>query len=120
MWAMATRCDPATSIDILRRMRTSPADPRLTPEQRKARDLTNSRMVVDAPRPYDWQDQFLRLNAPSQESARSGRETFGYVLQCHPFCSAWLLCVPHTPEPASRHRCYRDANVWVMVIRYAL
>ena len=26
MWAMVTRCDPATSIDILRRMRTSPAD----------------------------------------------------------------------------------------------
>ena len=39
MWAMVTRCDPATSIDILRRMRTSPADPRLTPEQRKARIL---------------------------------------------------------------------------------
>jgi UbiD family decarboxylase len=32
MWAMVTRCDPATSIDILRRMRTSPADPRLLPE----------------------------------------------------------------------------------------
>jgi UbiD family decarboxylase len=32
VWAMVTRCDPATSIDILRRMRTSPADPRLLPE----------------------------------------------------------------------------------------
>ena len=81
MWAMATRCDPATSIDILRRMRTSPADPRLTPEQRKARDLTNSRMVVDATRPYDWMDKFPRVNAPSQESARKGREKFGYLLK---------------------------------------
>jgi len=81
MWAMVTRCDPATSIDILRRMRTSPADPRLIPEQRKMRDLTNSRMVVDATRPYDWMDKFPRVNAPSQESVRKGREKFGYLLK---------------------------------------
>ncbi|HSE89767.1 MAG TPA: UbiD family decarboxylase [Candidatus Binatia bacterium] len=81
MWAMVTRCDPATSIDILRRMRTSPADPRLLPEQRKMKDLTNSRMVVDATRPYDWMDKFPRVNAPSPESARKGREKFGYLLK---------------------------------------
>jgi UbiD family decarboxylase len=81
MWAMATRCDPATSIDILRRMRTSPADPRLTPDQRKVRDLTNSRMVIDATRPYDWMDNFPRVNAPSPEVARQAREKFGYLLQ---------------------------------------
>jgi 4-hydroxy-3-polyprenylbenzoate decarboxylase len=81
MWAMVTRCDPATSIDILRRMRTSPADPRLLPEQRKMKDLTNSRMVVDATRPYDWLDKFPRVNAPSPESARKGREKFGYLLK---------------------------------------
>jgi 4-hydroxy-3-polyprenylbenzoate decarboxylase len=81
MWAMATRCDPDTSIDILRRMRTSPADPRLTPEQRKVHDLTNSRMVVDATRPYDWKDKFPRVNAPSPEVARKAREKFGYLLK---------------------------------------
>jgi UbiD family decarboxylase len=81
MWAMVTRCDPATSIDILRRMRTSPADPRLLPEQRKMKDLTNSRMVVDATRPYDWLDKFPRVNAPSPESAHKGREKFGYLLK---------------------------------------
>ena len=81
MWAMVTRCDPATSIDILRRMRTSPADPRLLPEQRKMKDLTNSRMVVDATRPYDWLDKFPRVNAPSPESTRKGREKFGYLLK---------------------------------------
>ncbi|MEK6600547.1 MAG: UbiD family decarboxylase, partial [Candidatus Binatota bacterium] len=57
MWAMLTRSDPATSMDILRRMRTSPADPRLTPEQRAARDLTNSRAIIDATRPYEWMDK---------------------------------------------------------------
>ena len=81
MWAMVTRCDPATSIDILRRMRSTPADPRLTPEQRKVRDFTNSRMVVDATRPYEWRDKFPRVNAPSQEVAQKAREKFGYLLK---------------------------------------
>jgi UbiD family decarboxylase len=81
MWAMVTRCDPDTSIDILRRMRTSPADPRLTPDQRKVHDLTNSRMVVDATRPYDWKDKFPRVNAPSPEVTRKAREKFGYLLK---------------------------------------
>jgi hypothetical protein len=45
------------------------------------KDLTNSRMVVDATRPYDWRDKFPRVNAPSPESARKGREKFGYLLK---------------------------------------
>ena len=81
MWAMLTRSDPATSMDILRRMRTSPADPRLTPEQRAARDLTNSRAIIDATRPYEWMDKFPRVNAPSPEIARKAREKFGYLLR---------------------------------------
>lgn len=81
MWAMMTRCDPATSIDILRRMRTAPADPRLTPEQRELKDLTNSRAIIDATRPYEWMDKFPRVNAPSPEIARKAREKFGYLLR---------------------------------------
>jgi 4-hydroxy-3-polyprenylbenzoate decarboxylase len=81
MWAMVTRCDPATSMDILRRMRTSPADPRLTPEQRKMKDLTNSRAVIDATRPYEWMDKFPRVNTPSPELAQKAREKFGYLLR---------------------------------------
>jgi UbiD family decarboxylase len=81
MWAMLSRYDPATSVDILRRMRSTPADPRLTPEQRKVRDFTNSRMVIDATRPYDWRDKFPKVNAPSQEVTRKAREMFGYLLK---------------------------------------
>ena len=81
MWAMLSRYDPATSVDILRRMRSTPADPRLTPDQRKVRDFTNSRMVIDATRPYEWKDKFPKVNAPSQEVARKARELFGYLLK---------------------------------------
>ena len=78
---MSTRCDPATSIDILRRMRTTPADPRLTPEQRAVRDYTNSRAVIDATRPFEWMDKFPKVNAPSPEVARKAHERFGYLLR---------------------------------------
>jgi 4-hydroxy-3-polyprenylbenzoate decarboxylase len=81
MWAMLSRYDPATSVDILRRMRSTPADPRLTPEQRKVRDFTNSRMVIDATRPYEWRDKFPTVNAPSQEIVRKAREMFGHLLK---------------------------------------
>ncbi len=81
MWAMMTRCDPASSIDILRRMRTAPADPRLTPEQREVRDLTNSRAIIDATRPYEWREKFPMVNAPSPDVARKARERFGYLLR---------------------------------------
>ncbi len=81
MWAMLSRYDPATSVDVLRRMRSTPADPRLTPEQRKVRDFTNSRMVIDATRPYEWRDKFPKVNAPSQEVVRQAREKFGYLLK---------------------------------------
>jgi 4-hydroxy-3-polyprenylbenzoate decarboxylase len=68
-------------VDILRRMRSTPADPRLTPEQRKVRDFTNSRMVIDATRPYEWRDKFPKVNAPSQEIVRKAREMFGHLLK---------------------------------------
>jgi len=38
-------------------------------------------MVFCATRPYDWLDKFPRVNAPSPESARKGREKFGYLLK---------------------------------------
>jgi 4-hydroxy-3-polyprenylbenzoate decarboxylase len=81
MWAMVTRCDPATSMDIVRRMRTSPADPLLSEERRAAKDLTNSRAIIDATRPFEWRDKFPKVNAPTPEVARKAREKFGYLLR---------------------------------------
>ena len=81
MWAMLTRADPATSIDILRRMRTTPADPLLTEERRESGDLTNSRAIVDATRPFEWKDKFPKVNAPRPEIARKALEKFGYLLR---------------------------------------
>lgn len=81
LWAMCTRCDPATALHVIQGTRTSPADPRIPPEKRALGDITNSRAVIDACRPYHWKDAFPRMNALSRESFREAHERFGYLLK---------------------------------------
>ena len=70
MWALLTRSDPATSIDIIRNAWSTPLDPRIEPERKAAGDFTNSRAVIDACRPCHWRDQFPKVNTPSPEERR--------------------------------------------------
>jgi 4-hydroxy-3-polyprenylbenzoate decarboxylase len=81
MWAMLTRSDPATSIDIIKGAWSTPLDPRIPPEQKAKGDNTNSRAVIDACRPFHWRDKFAKVNMPSPERARRAREKFGYLLE---------------------------------------
>ncbi len=67
LWAVATRCDPATDIDIVRDCWSTPLDPTLTPEKRKAGNFTNSRAIINACRPYHWKDQYPKVNRASDE-----------------------------------------------------
>lgn len=67
LWALATRCDPATSIDIIRDMTVPDLDPRLTPQQRAVGDFTTSRAIVTACRPYTWIKEFPRSLSVSDE-----------------------------------------------------
>jgi len=70
LWAISTRADPATSIEIIRGAWTNALDPRLTPEQRRLGDFTMGRMLIDACKPYNWRDQFPRSNVYSAEERR--------------------------------------------------
>ena len=80
IWAMLTRSDPATSIDIIRGAWSTPLDPRLTPEQRSTGDFTNSRAIIDACRPFHWRDQFPVVSMPTPAVMKKTREKFGYLL----------------------------------------
>ncbi|MFH1123527.1 MAG: UbiD family decarboxylase, partial [Pseudomonadota bacterium] len=62
LWAIGTRCDPATSIDIIRDCWGTPLDPTLPPDKRKERNFTNSRAIINACRPFYWRDQFPKVN----------------------------------------------------------
>ena len=79
-WAMLTRSDPATSIDIIKDAWSTPLDPRIPPWEKEKGNMTNSRAIIDACRPYHWRDQYPKVNAPSPEMARKARERFGYLL----------------------------------------
>jgi UbiD family decarboxylase len=63
MWAVATRWDPKTATDIIDGVWTGYIDPMLLPERRASGDLTNSRIIIYAVRPYAWKDQFPKVNA---------------------------------------------------------
>ena len=67
LWAVATRCDPAMGIDIIRDCWSTPLDPTLTPEKRQAGNYTNSRAIINACRPYHWKDQYPKVNRASDE-----------------------------------------------------
>ena len=81
MWAAVTRCDPATEIDFIRNAWSSPADPRISPEDRAKGNFTNSRMIIDACRPFHWRDEFHKSTKPSEELLALAREKFSYLLK---------------------------------------
>ena len=81
MWAVSTRCDPVNSIDIVRNAWSTPLDPSISPQNREARDFTNSRAIIDACRPFAWRDQFARVNMPTPEVAKKAWDKFSYLLK---------------------------------------
>ena len=81
MWAVCTRSDPATSIDIIHRAWSTALDPRISPEDKKKGRLWNSRAIIDATKPYDWKDEFPMVNLPSPERKKKALEKWGYLLR---------------------------------------
>jgi len=67
LWAMCTRVDPATAVDVIRDAWTADLDPRVSPAKREAGDLTVGRMLINACRPFSWRDQFAKTNVFSVE-----------------------------------------------------
>jgi UbiD family decarboxylase len=79
VWAICTRCDPATNIDLINNMWSSALDPVIPPEDREAGKLYNSRAVIDACRPFHWKDQFQKVNAPTPEARREAWARWGHL-----------------------------------------
>lgn len=81
LWAMAMRCDPADSIDIVKNCRTSLLDPRISPEKREKGILSTGRAVIDACKPYEWKDQFAKVNLMSKELEEKTGKKWGRALE---------------------------------------
>ncbi|MFH0914288.1 MAG: hypothetical protein V1849_03250 [Chloroflexota bacterium] len=79
LWAMATRTEPE-EMNIVRGTYCGIFDPRIPPDRRQAGDLTGSRAVIDACRPYHWRNQFPRVNEVSPEMKAKIRAKWGKAL----------------------------------------
>jgi 4-hydroxy-3-polyprenylbenzoate decarboxylase len=77
LWAVTTRMDPARDIDIIERMLTGVLDPAIEPGKK----VHNSRLLIDATRPWEWRDKFPPAIGPSPEVKRETREQWGWILK---------------------------------------
>ena len=80
IWAMLTRSDPATSIDIVHNAWSTGLDVRIDPERRAKDDFTNSRAIINACLPWHWRDKFPKVTSSSPEALRMARAKFGHLL----------------------------------------
>jgi 4-hydroxy-3-polyprenylbenzoate decarboxylase len=76
MWAVVTRGDPERSIDIIKRAWSGPIDPAIHPDEKGH----NSRLLIDATRPWEWKDKFPPAIGPDPETKRETRRKWGWVL----------------------------------------
>jgi 4-hydroxy-3-polyprenylbenzoate decarboxylase len=77
MWAVVTRGDPERSFDIIHRAWSGPLDPAIQPGKKGF----NSRVIIDATRPWEWRDQFPPAIGPEPEEKRITRERWGWLLK---------------------------------------
>jgi 4-hydroxy-3-polyprenylbenzoate decarboxylase len=80
IWAALMRCDPVTDIDFIKVAWTSFADPRIEPEERAKGNISNSRMIINACRPFHWREDFNKSTKPPEALLALAREKFGYLL----------------------------------------
>lgn len=81
IWAMSTRWDPKTATDIIDGMWTGHIDPMMLPERRDTHDMTNSRVIIYAVRPYHWKDEFPKVNDIDPDYVESTRRKWAGKLK---------------------------------------
>jgi UbiD family decarboxylase len=77
IWAVCTRSDPERSIDIIHRAWSGPLDPAIEPGKKGF----NSRLVIDATRPWEWRDRFPPAIGPEPDEKRITRERWSWILR---------------------------------------
>ncbi len=81
LWALATRCDPATAINFITDAWSTPLDPRIAPDARAARNFTNSVAVIDACQPFHWKEQYAKTCYFPEETRKKTYEKWKDVLR---------------------------------------
>ncbi len=74
LWALGTRVDPETSIDIVHGCLGGEANPMLSPESRRLGNYEMSRAIILACKPYHWRRDFPPTVKTSPQLARQIKE----------------------------------------------
>lgn len=80
LWAMGTRCDPATSIEVAHSCWSTPIDPRIGPHERQRRNFTSSRGIIDACKPFHWIKEFPSTSTITQQDFEETMHKSGAIL----------------------------------------
>jgi 4-hydroxy-3-polyprenylbenzoate decarboxylase len=77
IWAIVTRADPSRAVDILTRQLSGPLDPAIPPDEK----MYNSRLLIDATKPWEWRDRFPASLGPDTATKAATRKKWGYLLE---------------------------------------
>jgi len=75
LWAIMTRCDPVRDVTIIDRAWSGPLDPAIHPDERGF----NSRLLIDATKPWEWRERFAEP-VVTGDMSRAARERWGWIL----------------------------------------
>ncbi|ATW23730.1 UbiD family decarboxylase [Candidatus Formimonas warabiya] len=80
MWAILTRYDPAKDTNILTNCWSGPLDPLIPPEKKAKGEYFNSRLIIDATKPWHWRHEFPKSIIPDKEYRKKTLEKWGFLL----------------------------------------
>jgi len=81
LWAVGTRCDPESGVEVIPDCPTHSLDPGLPPEKRKKGKLTTAKLVLNGCRPYRWMKDFPPVNRCSRELRARTLERWRHLFQ---------------------------------------
>lgn len=81
IWALSTRSDPASDIDILRQCWSNPLDPTITDEDKAQHRLQNSRAIINACKPFNRLNTFAPVAEASPALTKATKEKWAHLFK---------------------------------------
>ena len=78
-WAISSRVDPATQIELLHGHLNTPLDTAVSPEKRARGDYRMARVIINACKPYHWRKEFSEVITYPQELREQVKEKFAHL-----------------------------------------
>lgn len=76
VWAMCTRSDPERDFDFISRAWSGALDPAIEPGKKGF----NSRVIIDATRPFEWRDKFPPAIGPEPKEKQLTRDRWSWIM----------------------------------------